>query len=729
MKRDKIIILLLAMGSISNINAAENEALTDNDIQENAKNINSKENRAKESSETLDLGTTIVTANKMNQNIQEIPASISVISEADIEDKNIKNITDIVKQIPNLSEFNYGYQRAINFRGINQSLFTSTNPVVIYTDGVPHSSIFGYDEMLENVERVEVLRGPQSTLYGKDSIGGVINIITKSPNNEWTGNVGVEYGSNNHKQGSFTANGALVDNKLFLNVGLLADKNDGWIVNDYDGSDANALEEKKLNTALTLKPNKKLTAKLSLNAAQTNTNFLNGMQGKLEHSTRKKAEHANYDVPSSAENKSFSQALNVDYKFDHFKLLSLTTHKNIKASGRFDGDFSYDPTNAKMTNGISLFQDVDLDAFSQEFKLSSDDNEDFKWVTGIYFDKENNQYKQIGYQFPYIDPKSRKFLGIFETNVPSQTDVSTKAVFAQGSHKIIDDLTLTLGGRYQTIDNETKLTFYRYPASAGKAGAMTNFERNEHTSWNAFLPKVALNYDIDDQVSTFFSYSKGYLPGGFNYFPASPKDNLKYDPQRSDNYEIGMRGKFLNNQLNIGTTLFYLGIDDIHLYDAGYDDNKVYYSVVSNAGKATSKGIELDSTYYLNDNWTLNGAFGLTHAKYTKHTNSKLNGNRVRATPEYSANFGIGYDHPVGLYSRLDVNSQGKIYFDDENNNKQSAWATADLKLGYRKNDFNLYGYVRNITDEEHVENYVTGNSTVHFNAPRFFGMGIKYAF
>lgn len=121
--------------------------------------------------DTTNLDEVVVTANKMEENITDIPASISVISDIDMEDKSIENITDVVKQIPNLSEISYDYQRAINFRGINQSLSTSTNSVIIYADGVPQNSIFGYDVMLENAERVEILRSPQSTLYGKDSIG------------------------------------------------------------------------------------------------------------------------------------------------------------------------------------------------------------------------------------------------------------------------------------------------------------------------------------------------------------------------------------------------------------------------------------------------------------------------------------------------------------------------------------------------------------------------------
>lgn len=667
-----------------------------------------------------DLGEVIVTANKIEENIKDIPASISVISDVDVEDKGIKDIDDVVKQIPNLSGSNFIYQRAVNFRGINQSLFTSTNPVVIYSDGVPQNSIFDYDVMLENIERIEVLRGPQGTLYGKDTIGGVINVISKEPDNDWSGNVGLEYGSNNYLQGSLSANGALVEDKVFLSLGLVGNQDDGWITNDYDGSDADDSKEFKLNTSLTVKPTDRLTTKLTLGTKKATTHFIKGGNDANFNTERSDFEHANYEMPFYTDNKVFSQALNVDYDFDNVKFSSLTTHKGTEFDGVYDVDRAYDPSNAANTNGLYMYQDVELNEFTQEFKLSSN-NEDnrLKWVAGVYFGKEKKNYKTMGYQYYYQ--------GAFDQDVPSETNGKTMAVFGQASYDVTDALTLTLGGRYQKIDKDIDLTQYNFPVGMGHSSSFYTFSESDDASWNAFLPKAALSYAINDDANVYFSYSKGYLPGGFNYYPTTEGDKLKFDAQTSDSYELGIRGDFLDDKITLGASIFYMDIDDIHLYDAGYNDRGIYYSTVSNGGKARSKGVELDATYRINDNWTLNGAFGVTDAEYSEHIDSNYNGNTVRMTPKYTANVGVGYFNPNGFYGRLDVNAQGSIYFDDANSYKQGAWATADVKIGYLNDGFNIYGYVKNITDEEHIENYQS--RVIYFNEPRTFGIGMKYAF
>lgn len=677
--------------------------------------------------EPVKLDKVIVTANKIEQNIREVPTSISLITDVDMQDKGMHNITDVVKQIPSLSEVNFGFQRTINFRGINPSQFSSTNPVVIYADGIPQSSIFGYDLMLEDAQRVEVLRGPQSTLYGKESIGGVINVISKQPQNHWQGRAGLEYGSNNHMQGTFNTNGALIKDKVFLNIGVLADKNDGWITNDYDGSDGNTFKEGKINTSLTVKPSKKMTAKLSLSANNTKTTYYNAGFGEFGKITRKDAKNANYDVPSPTKNQTFSQALNLSYDFELFKITSLTTHSNIKVDSVFDGDLTYDPSNSKRTNGLSQFQNTDVDTISWELKLSADKSTAFKWVTGLYFEKEDSKFNSLGYQFPYVDRSSGTYMGSFATDIPSQAKAETAALFAQGSYSITDALSLTLGGRYQQIDKNIDLTTYIYPVAASKAAAIRKTPQQDSQTWNAFLPKVALKYSINNSISLFGSYAKGYLPGGFNYFPQPAGDNLQFEPQYANNFEIGVRGSFLDNSLDLGTTIFYLDIDDIHLHDFGQTNTGTYFSHVTNGGKAKSTGIELDGSYQISGNWRANAALGWINAKYSKHTNAAFNGNKIRATPEYTANFGVGYVRPQSFYGRVDINAQGSIYFDDANTQKQDAWATADVKAGYLIGDFNLYAYVKNITDEAHVENVL--NKLVYFNKPRTFGAGIKYSF
>ena len=165
------------------------------------------------------LGDITVTANKMEEDLQKVPQSVTVISEAELEEKGIRNVIDVIREIPNMSGVTTGHHGSpVSFRGLNPSMFTNNNPVVVYIDGVPQSGKESFDASLANAERVEVLRGPQGSIYGKDAIGAVINIVTKKPENEWAGKIGAEYGSYNHMRGVFNAGGALLQDKLFLGI-------------------------------------------------------------------------------------------------------------------------------------------------------------------------------------------------------------------------------------------------------------------------------------------------------------------------------------------------------------------------------------------------------------------------------------------------------------------------------------------------------------------------------
>lgn len=685
--------------------------------------------QAQENTDTANLEEIIVTANKMEENLKDIPASISVISDLDIEDKRLTSIDDVIKQIPNMSGANIGYAIGTNFRGINSSVFSNSNPMVIYVDGVPQYGSNDYDVMLKNAQRIEVLRGPQGTLYGKDAIGGVINVISKTPENQWQGSAGFEVGSNQYLQGSFNANGALVKDKLFLNVGLQADKHNGWITNDFDGSDADVDKNIKFNTTLTFKPTDRLTTKLSLATYKINNDWASAGIGDFNTITRKDAEHANFDVPYETEKNSFSQALNIDYDFDAVKFSSLTTHKRFTSVGIYDFDQRYDPNNTSHSNGLYQFQDTENKDLTQEFKLTSNTDGRFKWLAGLYFDKSKVSNIKMGYQFPYIDRATEQYFGTFEQDIPSVSDSKTVAAFAQGSYDVTDALTITLGGRYQKVQRNVNLENYLYPLAIGKITPV--FSRSEKTSWNAFLPKLALSYAVNDNLTSYFSYSQGYMPGGFNFFPLSPADKLKFEPQTSDNFEIGMRGDFLGGDLAINAAVFYMDIDNIHLYNNGFDENGRYFNEVSNAGKAKSKGLELDARYQINDQWAISAALGVTDAKYTRHSNPNYNGNTVSMSPKYTANLGLSYFHPEGFYARLDINSEGTKYIDDANSKKQKAWVTADVKVGYLLNDFNIYGYINNLTDEEYIHNTRPSGSVDQnfFNPPRTFGVGLRYSF
>ncbi|HDS16655.1 MAG TPA: hypothetical protein ENN66_08655 [Proteobacteria bacterium] len=219
----------------------------------------------------------------------------------------------------------------MNSRGLNTSIFTSNNPVVIYIDGVPYSHAFGFDASLVNVERIEVLRGSQGTLYGKDAIGAVINIVTQDPGDTWQGAFNIDYGSFNTLSGSLNLSGPIVKDRLFLGVNGFYQQSDGWIENDYPGGDEDADREtdSKIGVYLLCKPTDRFEARLTVanDYSKDHWDHGYGLPGgsRVTDFERDDAEHVRYDEDTFQDVESSTQSLVMSYAFGRATLTSTTT--------------------------------------------------------------------------------------------------------------------------------------------------------------------------------------------------------------------------------------------------------------------------------------------------------------------------------------------------------------------------------------------------------------------
>ncbi|MCD4758383.1 MAG: TonB-dependent receptor [Arcobacteraceae bacterium] len=674
--------------------------------------------------DTVKLDDVSVSANKIEENIKDVPQSITVIDEEILAEKGIKTINDVVKEVPNMitSGSNNGVQTS--FRGLNLSMFTNSNPVVIYVDGVPYYDRYDFDPSLANVEQVEILRGPQGTLYGKDAIGAVINIITKNPTNEWSGSIGAEYGSNNYMQSSFNTSGALIENKLYAGINGSFMSDDGWITNNYSGmdNDADKDKERKTSAFLLFQPTDKFSTKLIVTDNYSKTNWMDGLNTAdittpINSIKRKDVKNASFDVPTYEESRVKSQSLNLSYDFDDMKLESTTTHKKFDIDGDYDGDY----VSGNLNDGLRMFNYTDMETYTQELKLSGK-NQNIKWVAGLYVDDEE---RDIG---PY-GMETMSMGAVYVSDVYADANSKTQAIFGQTMIPLADKFELTLGGRYQKIKKDVDLTMYQTFGGV----ALPDFVYKDEKSWNTFLPKVALAYQNSDSLTTFASVSKGYMPGGFNYFASSGgTTENSFDPQKSTNYEVGM--KYTGEDYLINASMFRMDIEDIHIYRVA-GGGTIW--LTDNAKKAHTQGIEIDGKYFLTDNIELSGAIGFIDAKYDDYDTgtTKYDGERIENTPKYTANIGIAYVADSGIYGRLDAFARGKTnYFDGANNTMVSADGAiiSNLKIGYKVNTWDIYGYIKNITDEEYIDSFRSSSSgmqIVGFNEPRTFGIGARYKF
>lgn len=665
--------------------------------------------------DTNKLDKVTVTANKIEENLQNVPQSITVIDKTILEQKGITDITGIIAEIPNMASYP-DHGTMVNFRGLNASMFTNNNPIVIYIDGVPITDRMGYDISMANVEKVEVLRGPQGTLYGKDAIGGVINIITKEPTNTHSGSIGVEYGKNNTKLGSFNITGPIKENELYYGLNAQLKSTDGWVTNQLKNDDkANKTEDKKISGFLLYKPTDRLSAKLTLSSYDKEKDWgkNQSLGGTIPLSEYKRsgAENTNFDIPTFENTKIDSQSLNINYEMDDLTITSVTTHKKMDLDSDFDMDFGNNPGFA----GAKQFNYTENKEITEELRVSSV-KENLKWVAGVYLDNGEREQGPYGMQ-----------MGGNEQNAISKSDSDTKAIFGQATFPISSKVDLTLGGRYQKIKKDLDLKFYNLPI--GTTGAPT-FTLQDERSWNTFIPKAALAYKMNENFTPFVSISKGYMPGGFNFFAAGgSKSDNSFEPQVSTNYETGIKGVIDN--LSFTASIFRMDIKDIHIYK---QSGAMF--LTDNAKKAHSQGIEFDFNYFPTNEIEISGGVGFVNAKYDDYNagTKKYDGQRIENTPKHTANLAISYHHPAGYYGRVDAKNAGETaYFNSGNKKfeKIGSHTVTDLKIGYKFSDFDVYGYVKNITDEEYITSYknngMVGIAT--FNDPRTFGVGLKYKF
>ncbi len=680
---------------------------------------------AEEAGKAAALQTVTVTANKVEEKLKNVPQAVTLITGEELHEKGVRNVADLLRQIPNLSS-SFVYSNDVNFRGINSSIFTNANPVVIYVDGVPQSIRLAYDALLENVDRVEVLRGPQGSLYGKDAIGGVINIVTKPPSNRWQGYAGAELANQSGRQLTAGVDGPLVKDRLYLSFSGRLTRDDGWITNQQPGRDpnANGRDEQLFRLGLHYKASPDTSLRLSASRDDLRNDFIDGGRAPpdvdLGSYTRDQARRTRFGELTTTKTINDAQSLSLKHRFVVGTTLdAVLTNKTV----RFDGDYDVDFGDNPIFQGLISFQHGKFDTQTQELRLSGGQQGSLRWIGGIYHEAEEFRNFRYGTQLPGALVGQPFNVNI---DVPSLTCTDTLAGFGQVMWPVAMGWELTLGGRYQRIKKDFDSEVYSTPV--GTSGVPPQFNIKASMTRTAFLPKAAVSFDLTPRWRAYASVARGYLPGGFNYFPSSPvvADN-QFEAQTSTNYETGIRSDF--GPFYLSAALFRMDIKDLHVYTP---DTTGIVIVTSNAGRGTSKGIELEGAYRPTDGLELSAALGWTRATYDSYPNPAVDGNRIEKTPSYTARISIQYNAPNGLFARADLNGTGKRYFNPENTLSEGSYATIDLRLGYQRTAWELYAYVRNATDTAYVTSalaYQGLGSVVTFGEPRRLGIGARYRF
>lgn len=681
------------------------------------------------------LDEVVVTAQKREEALQRIPVSISAFSAERTENYRLWNIKEITAIVPNFYSSSPGDNRNVSsVRGIAT---TSYDPAVVtYVDGVNQFGLDNYIAQLSDVERIEVLRGPQGTLYGRNAMGGVINIITKQPNNQTTGFSEVDVGNFSMQRYSGGIRTAVIKNKLFLGIAGMYQSQNGFYKNRFDDESFDDQHSIMGNYYLKYLDGRKWA--LTLNVKHNN----NRNHGAFPlHATVSEALanpfELNQNQTTTMVDNLFNSSLAIAYfgLAVNFKSISAYQTNNRFYQDPIDSDFS-------SIDGVSLINNYGkpwntVKVVTQEFHVSSPaPSANLKWITGLYSFYQDSPVKQ-GIHFG----RDAEMMG---APFPDFTVISTNkgysygfAAFADATYAIGSKLHLTAGLRYDY--ERRKLNIRGEFQTNGEAPVETRSDTSSAASFDAFMPKVTLAYQVNDHQLVHASYSRGFRAGGISQLSSDPGQPplYAYEPEYSSHLELDAKNRFLGDRLRVNVAAFYTNVTDAQVPTLILPEA---ITVIRNAGKLTSRGVELELALAVMRWLDLEWNFGYTDARYKDLRVSangavvQYSGNRQIFTPRATSMAALQFSRSMGRDARCDVilrtewRSLGDQYFDLANAIKQAGYSLFNVRAGISANKFDLFFWARNLTDKTYID-YAYDFGAVHLGDPRTFGVSVRKTF
>ncbi|MEH2080294.1 MAG: TonB-dependent receptor [Nostoc sp.] len=661
-----------------------------------------------------------VTAEKREENVQNVPISITVLPEQELEDTGINSFSGIAANTPNFSINSIGsYFNNYSIRGLGNSNFLSRDAVGFFVDDVPYDygSFLNID--LLDLERVEVLRGPQSTLYGRNAQAGVVNIITRKPSNVDELKTRISYGSYESLNTQISASGPLIDDQLFFRLSGGYSSREGYVENTFLNKDFGGQSAGSGRAQLLWTPSKdwEVSFNASFDARNDDAPAL---------LLRSQSDIYNTQQDYDGFNQLFSntQSLKISYNNPRFRVTSITSRRFSDQETRYD----IDSTTTDVGIAVSAF---DSTVFSQELRLQSpQDQSKFQWLIGGYFESRDFNANGEGFIIG-VDgaPLFGSPLGRDQTN--ANTDQKTYAIFGQTTYQLTEALSLTAGLRYESVDSQVKnrQRVFVLTDGSGSSTILSPLDKVEQNS-EELLPRVALEYRFNPNFMLYSSIAKGYKPSGVNY-RAENDQTLRYKTETSWNYEVGLKTSWFDNKLIANLALFHT---DVGGYQVALADEVGITRNIANA-EVSINGLELEMRATPINGFDIIAGLGLVDAEFTNYTNpfngQSFNNNQVPFSPNLTYNLALQYRSPIGLLGRLEVQGVGTTYFDDGNRLRQDPYAVVNARLGYESKNYGIYLFANNLLSTEYVTNgyEFIGQPIVAYGAPAVFGLQFKTQF
>ncbi|MEZ5572757.1 MAG: TonB-dependent receptor [Halioglobus sp.] len=705
-----------------------------------------------------------MTATKRAESLQDVAVTVNAITATTLQDAGVVDLGDIAKLVPTLTVATNvsPFSTALRIRGIGTSQNDPSleSSVAFILDGVYMArSGLGMSD-LTDIERVEVLQGPQGTLYGKNSNAGVISVVTKDPNfDETEGYVQATAGDYGLQNYTGAISGPITDT-LAYRLGGNWREEDGWLENGT-GPDQMSTQDWNIRGKLQWAPTDDLSVMLTSSyvhrddrccgsdAVQTQTVLdllaANGYTAPKNDAFDWKI---NLNQSSEFNMTSHTQVLTIDYDLDFAQLSSLTAWNKYKYNNYLDADRSqFD---------VLAYEDDRYTGnnLSQELRLASDLDGPMQYLAGLFLMQEENT-RGNGNPFlvmgddiltvgtvtigPQLNAAARP--GDYAAG-NSKWQADTWALFGQTTYSFTDDWLLTLGLRYTREQKDADLVTENFSSapSAGLPGAPSfiqniapRIDETFHNDEDGYTWLANLRYFINPDTMVFAAAATGTKSGGFNGVSGTPEQR-PFDEETTINYELGIKSQFLDDRLKLNASAFYAKFDD---YQFLAQIPNAVGQFVSNAAQVTTQGVDLTFSALPLPNLILDGGLQYLDAEYTEGE-LKDGGFQVIQAPDWSGSLAATLLLPLAdgtTYLRTDYSFMGDHYL---NPNYQSPDAKQDrqqlnMRLGWRNDHWDGSLWVKNVTDEANsnltVPFVLTGAVSQYLDPPRTYGVTVKYQF
>ncbi len=652
----------------------------------------------------------VVTADLRERELADVPASITVLDPAQISGLAVQHFEELTQVVPNLNWSGDGHRaRYFQIRGVGEleQYQGAPNPSVgLLIDDIDFSGI-GTIATLFDLERIEVLRGPQGMRYGANAIAGLIYMQSRAPTEQFEARARVTAGDDDTLAYGLAAGGALGE-RAAVRFSAQHHESNGFRTNTFLGrEDTNGRDETTLRTRFRIEPSEEWTINLALLYAD----IADGYDAfALDNS---------YTMLSDKPGRDAQESLGASLRIDSTSLpwatfTSITSYAGSDIEFGFDADWGNDDSWAPVTYDYISRSERERRTISQEFRLTSTDGGrlgSVDWLLGLYamnLDEDLATINQGEYYDPFFD-----FADSLDDRLDSRYEASNVAAFGQADLPVSAATTLSLGLRVErrTTDYSDSSGLVAGPSETMLGGALT------------------LNHRFSPDLSAFAGLSRGYKAGGFN-LGVVPESARNFEQEGVWNLEFGIKSAWLDDRLSANASVFFSRRDDQQVRTSVQlvpGDPTTFVFFTDNAAKGESIGLEADLRWYATESLEVYASLGLLRARFDEFDNAfaDLAGRDQAHAPRYTAALGGRYTHDSGFFLQLDATAKDAFYFDVSHDQKSWAYELLHARAGYSAESWSLSLWARNLTDERYaVRGFFFGNEPPDFPPTLYTRLG-----